>query len=154
MNVKTGSKFAYSIFLMACASLYAQVDGSHWPVKGDTQDQVQNYFGKADYVIPAKHPGHFVWFYYSKESEPGNIRVTFKDSLVFKVQREQQHNSKGAAIAQVAVQIATQLYLTQVCPQLYSKPLLFWTAGESQIWQACISQGWFLGRWYIYTGTN
>jgi hypothetical protein len=44
------------------------------------------------------------------------------------------------------------VYLTDVCPRLRGKPLLWWTAGAQQTWQACVGNGFFLGSLYVYTG--
>lgn len=77
------------------------------------------------------------------------IRVTF--SLSSSTQAPNGHPKLERALG-IAANVATQLYLTNTCPQLRRKPLLFWTAGDLQTWQVCTGNGLFIGPLYIYLG--
>ena len=86
------------------------------------------------------------------------VTVTFENGNAVKVSRpaprpsEQNGHPKLERALGIAAGVATQLYLTHACPQLRSKALLWWTAGDQQTWQACVANGFFIGPLYIYTG--
>jgi hypothetical protein len=90
----------------------------------------------------------------SRKSDLAQVEAAPTPQLLPSAQqpREQPEHPKLERALGIAANVATQLYLTNACPQLRGKALLWWTAGDQQTWQACVSNGFFIGPLYIYTG--
>jgi outer membrane protein assembly factor BamE (lipoprotein component of BamABCDE complex) len=61
----------------------------------------------------------------------------------------------GAAmekVGNVALGVGVQYTLSQVCPDVYRKPMIFMTANDLQWLQACNANGYMLFGLYVYTG--
>jgi hypothetical protein len=59
---------------------------------------------------------------------------------------------KAERVVRTVANSALALYLTQACPSLYRKPMLFLTGNDVQVIQQCNANGFMLFGLYIYTG--
>ena len=85
--------------------------------------------------------------------------ITFLDDKVQSIdplknggKQKSDGHPKWAAFAQAALQTAVTIQYGQVCPQIYRKPVLFFSANDYQWLQACNANGYMLFGVYIYTG--
>lgn len=87
----------------------------------------------------------------TKDGAPVAVAATVQ--VRFRLIRDAQvsNHPKLERAAGIVGDIASRFYLSNTCPQIRSKPLFAWTAGDMQVWQSCTASGFFIGNLYVYT---
>lgn len=86
-------------------------------------------------------------------SPTATLVLTIRNERVSKV-RYQGRSAPNAGITDRVVDAAAGIVLTQACPALYRKPMLFLTTNDVATLRQCDANGYMLFGLYIYTGAK
>ncbi len=128
------------------------------PVKGRTEADVLRGWGKPAQIAVEPNGSGKTYYYetldttlrvrFNKKSEMAGCKKTVK----YEQYNQREGGGSGGSLGPALINVAAQLYLTTVCPQLSRKPLLFLTATDLQTLQSCNANGFLIFGLYVYTG--
>jgi hypothetical protein len=120
-------------------------DEVHYAI-GQPTAQWQEKHGKQRYEEYAASDGRVLLGFRLRDGQYPLDTIRF-DPLV-----PAQAGPSSSSVVDKVASVVDRFYLTYYCPKIYQRPLMWMTAAEYQLLQACNANGFMFFSMYFYTG--